>query len=210
MISVVSVPRPGTFVRWSHPDIDTTTTREQWQPKGTLCWHCCHDLTDHPVPMPVSYDSRTAIFHVAGEFCSLNCMVAYNRDTGKPARGCGKGDALAIFQFTKVVLGSSRDALKVIAAPPRQMLRAFGGWMSIDDFRQNQTTYAAMPAKCVLIEQVYHDKMRSESKQRGHVIHPINTHQSDHLPTSGEMLKLKGGAPKKKKRKTILEETLGV
>jgi hypothetical protein len=139
-------------------------------------------------------------------------MVAYNRDTGKTARGCGKGDALAIFQFAKVVMGSSAAALKIVAAPPRQLLRAFGGWMSIEEFRRNQTTYASMPAKCVLIEQVYHDKMRSESTQRGHIIHPINTQQAatGHLPSSGEMLKIKGGAPKKKKRKTILEETLGV
>lgn len=180
MISVVSVPRPGTFVRWTQPDTQRDT---QWQPKGTLCWHCCHDLGSAPVPMPLSYDDRTAIFRVAGEFCSLNCMVAYNRDTGKTVRGCGK-DVLAIFQFTKVVLGSSAAALKVVAAPPRQMLQVFGGWMSIDEFRQNHTTYASMPAKCVLIEQVYHDKMRSESRQRGHIIHPQSTPTTTdhHLP----------------------------
>jgi hypothetical protein len=208
-ITVVSVPRPGSFVRWNHTA--AADAEEQWQPKGHLCWHCCHPFEkDTVVPMPLTYDSRTAIFRVAGEFCSLNCVYAYNRDTGKTGRGYGRGEALAIFQFAKAVTGSASKAMAIVASPPRQMLRAFGGWMSIDEFRACRTTYASMPAKCVLIEQVYHDKMRSESKMRGHISHPINKQTTAAPQSSGELLKLKGTLPKKKKRKTILEETLGV
>jgi hypothetical protein len=135
-------------------------------------------------------------------------MYAYNRDSGKAARGYEKGDGLAIFQFAKVVLGSANEALKVRAAPPRQLLRSFGGYMSIEAFRECATTLARMPPKCVLVEQVFHDKLRSESRERDHINHPITTAKAP-TSSSGEMLKVKGAVPKKK-RKTILEETLGV
>ena len=222
-IVIVKTERPGTFVRIKHQQDGrdaTETPSSTWSPSGHLCWHCCQALdTSSALPMPLRHDDRRDIFQCAGEFCSLECIYGYNRDVGKAAKGFSGGQGLALFQFSKQLTGNSKPA--VHPAPPRCLLRAFGGPLTVDAFRQasqgiDRRRYETLVSKCILVEQVYHERAKDATKGPKTMFHPVHVPTSSSTPSGGggNMLKMKAShqvavqAPKK--RKTILEETLGV
>ena len=42
------------------------------------CWWCCHQFTNSPFVLPISYVDN--VFNVIGCFCSPECAAAYNFD----------------------------------------------------------------------------------------------------------------------------------
>lgn len=98
---------------------------------ATLCWHCCHacDPGALALPMPIDYDERTDAFTVVGTFCSFACMKAFNA-----TRNSSRKDVnyLNIALFARRFYGRCTH---IQTAPPRVALAAFGGPMSIDEFR---------------------------------------------------------------------------
>lgn len=115
---------PGLSRTRSTPCVDWPTTTDQW------CWFCCHPFEGRPLPLPVRYDDRRDVFHVAGTFCSFACMKAYNRDDR--GRMLPRTDAIGLFE--RRVRGTWTRASG--AAPPRAALRVFGGYLSIEEFRR--------------------------------------------------------------------------
>lgn len=97
---------------------------------GELCWHCCHAFDGEPVPLPVSYDPETDEFAVVGRFCSFPCMKAYNSQRASYKKDT---NVVTISLFALRYFG---ERMRVPCAPPRQRLRAFGGDLSIDAFRE--------------------------------------------------------------------------
>ena len=98
---------------------------------GELCWYCCHPPpagTD-PIPMPIDYDPGSDAFKVTGTFCSFPCVRAYNfaRNTYKKDVNAINIALFAFRYFGKVV--------RIVPAPHRERLRAFGGDMTIERFR---------------------------------------------------------------------------
>ena len=117
-----------------------------------LCWHCCHDIPTDNTPiirLPISYDSRRNEFEVAGQFCSWPCMKAYNIDSRRNA--CSVNQNIVTL-FRKRCTG---DLTPLRAAPPRELLAAFGGTMTIEDFRAASSgplDFVPMPPKMIMRE----------------------------------------------------------
>mgnify|MGYP001319317591 CR=1 FL=1 len=102
------------------------------------CWWCCHPFDNIPVALPIHYDSTKDMFELTGVFCCFSCCKSYsiyspNNSTvftsnikllaikmGIPARQC------------------------IIPAPPRQTLKVFGGYLSIDEFRNKTKQFVAV------------------------------------------------------------------
>lgn len=97
-----------------------------------LCWHCCHGFEGRALRFPVRYDDRRRTFKVVGQFCSWACVKAYNRDRYSNLRA--SLNAASIRHYMKRCTGRT-DVVR--GAPPREALRAFGGPMSIADFRRH-------------------------------------------------------------------------
>ena len=97
-----------------------------------LCWWCCHSFTNSPCYLPVSEDAMMERISVTGNFCSWNCVKAYNlslKDSGISRRSC---------LIRKILKNLCKDSTKpehITIAPPRQSLKCFGGIMDIEDFR---------------------------------------------------------------------------
>lgn len=184
-----------------------------------LCWHCCHSFETRPLPMPVSYSKSR--YRVYGVFCSFGCMNGYLRDNRHSIPGSSSGSiGMTVFDFFKAMTGC-RDPRKIPKAPPRCALKAFGGYMSIEEFRASSTgpeplEFVRVPPKCILTEQVYHERRQSMSHTRSSPAwsHAAMIKNRDDLDVPvGETLKIKRKyqvpAPQKKKR-TILEQALGI
>jgi hypothetical protein len=118
---------------------------------SVLCWHCCHPFTGPPLPMPTHYDDRLDIFHVTGTFCSWECMKAYNLDSRSHASGRIDVTITSMFRKVCTIRGTTRG---IRSAPPRIKLEAFGGDMTIDEFRSTNKTFAFLPPKLILHQPV--------------------------------------------------------
>lgn len=118
-----------------------------------LCWHCCHPFDGPPIPMPTKYDDKRHVFLVHGTFCSWSCVKKYNTCSTSHLSGVRSMFITKMFlECTKGTTGSLVPRLRlgqtkpiIVPAPPREALKAFGGWMTIDEFRSTGDVYASIP-----------------------------------------------------------------
>ena len=98
------------------------------------CWWCCHTFDGNPLSMPYKYDDRRNKFFTAGNYCSWSCMKSHAIDKYGVNRGgiiCGNIILMRKKMYNQI--GS------VKCAPNRFKLVEFGGDMTIEEFRENQT-----------------------------------------------------------------------
>lgn len=215
---LVRIPAPGQFISVT-PDTTMPRYSAETYPESTdvLCWHCCHSFSGPPIPLPLSYDTSRDVFRVYGVFCSTRCMAGYSRDNRAILPGASNGSiGMAVFQFITRWTGHT-DPKRIHRAPPRCLLKAFGGYMTLDEFRGGgDCDIVPMPPRCILQEQVFHERQQSKSHIR---VGPVWTSRAPlsapgAASSAGETLKLKrkhqrtNEAPKVKR--TILEQALGM
>lgn len=102
----------------------------------TLCFHCCHPFSTKCLQMPIKYDDNT--YYTSGSYCSWECLKAYiihNNDDSK----FGK---FTLFTHMRTSLGLHDE---ISEAPPRETLKAFGGKLTIQEFRKNNEKILALP-----------------------------------------------------------------
>jgi len=107
-----------------------------------LCFHCCHpyDFEARDLCLPVNYDNST--FETIGHFCSWECMKAYVVYTK---------DDIKFNKFSLITMMRQRMNLydPVKEAPHRECLEAFGGHMTIEEFRKNNETFVYLPVPMI-------------------------------------------------------------
>ena len=94
------------------------------------CWWCCHPFTWMPCALPEYYKKDK--FYVNGCFCSFNCAASYN--FSKCDDDIWERYSLLNLMYKKIY---NTKFIKINLAPPREILKIFGGYMSIDEFREN-------------------------------------------------------------------------
>lgn len=113
---------------------------------ATLCWHCCHPFNTPPLPMPTKYDHKLKIFHVTGTFCSWACMKTYNLDSRSYM--CHVNNTIITLFRQKCVGAKKPEGIR--PAPPRLALRAFGGALTIEEFRTSEKIMDILPPRMIL------------------------------------------------------------
>ena len=95
------------------------------------CMWCCHKFTTPPIPIPEKYiDDK---FHVYGIFCSFNCASSYIfKMEDDYDRKFEKYNLLNLL-YKKVTNNNN----KIKLAPDKEVLKIFGGNLSIEDFRKS-------------------------------------------------------------------------
>lgn len=99
-----------------------------------LCWWCAHPFDNPPVGLPIEHDERRDTYKVVGNFCSFECACAHAEKHGANMMTPWRVGHLQ--RMLKRVLGS-RFKGAIQRAPPPWCLQAFGGWMTIDEFRKS-------------------------------------------------------------------------
>lgn len=99
------------------------------------CWWCCHSFENSPCTLPTTYDPRRCRFTYTGIFCSWNCVKAYNIDRSDHKKYERSGLIVLLIQKMYGIVSS----INLKAAPPTQTLKMFGGYLSIDEFRDNSS-----------------------------------------------------------------------
>ena len=103
--------------------------------KIIYCWWCCHNINNTVLHMPYNYIKKSKKYEVYGNFCSWECMKAYNLNENDYQQN----------NRTSLILRMFYDTNKCIAniniAPPRQKLKVFGGDLDIKEFRNVKDEY---------------------------------------------------------------------
>jgi len=115
-------------IRWEFIDANNKHT---WPIHTNLCclW-CCHKFDTIPVSLPrYLHDGK---FYVSGIFCSFNCAAAYS--FSKKDDQVWERYSLLNLMYKK--LNECKFA-KIRLAPPRETLKMFSGYLSINEFRNS-------------------------------------------------------------------------
>ena len=99
-------------------------------PKSTniFCYNCCHKFNTQPISMPFLYSKN--VFHVKYVFCSWECMKRYNLDSNNSNMNM----MFSLIQKFYQHVTKSTETIHI--APPKCMLKEFGGKMTITEFRK--------------------------------------------------------------------------
>lgn len=164
--------------------------------KCMWCWWCCHSFEGTPLSMPYKYDDRRNKFYTAGNYCSWSCVKSHAIDK----YGCTIGSRVCgnVVMMRKKMFNQIGP---VKPAPNRFVLKEFGGDMTIEEFRENQTRDIDEPKKI-------------ESVPVINKVIPIisNTKRMDEIKnasSSNNALKLKRTKPLKRSHNN-LESALGL
>lgn len=91
------------------------------------CWWCTEHFDTIPCHIPDKYNNDT--YYVFGCFCTYSCAKAYNSNMNDSRV------ALRMSLMTKMFSAVFETKEQINMAPPREMLKKFGGILSIDEFR---------------------------------------------------------------------------
>jgi hypothetical protein len=142
---------------WKYLLSRTPPARSTWpRSSSLLCWWCCHAFAHVPAFLPVSVDinaaTREGTFVFTGNFCSWNCVKRYAltlEHHKKAPEGC---HYIGILAYLTVCRGQPCEGKAmhdlglcdcliayrgVKAAPGREVLQAFGGSCTIEQYREN-------------------------------------------------------------------------
>ena len=160
------------------------------------CWWCCHSFEGTPLSMPYKYDDRRNKFYTSGNYCSWSCVKSHAIEK----YGCTRGGIVCgnILVMRKKMYNQFGH---VKPAPNRYVLKEFGGDMTIEEFRENQTRDVEEPKK-VETTQVINNTVPIIS----------NTKKMDEIKnasSSNNALKLKRTKPLKRSHNN-LESALGL
>lgn len=91
------------------------------------CFWCCHRFDTRPVILPIK--DKTVYIEVQGNFCSPECAMSYLFDLRMDSYSRWEQLSLLNRIYGPAVGGPIKPA------PPRQVLKLFGGPMSIEEYR---------------------------------------------------------------------------
>jgi hypothetical protein len=112
------------------------TNFNEWPEKTDIhCWWCCHKFDCVPCTMPTKYDPLRKRFNFTGIFCSWNCVKANNFSINDQL----KYQRSELITLLIQKLYGITHAIGIKPAPPRQCLKIFGGYLTIDEFRNNNS-----------------------------------------------------------------------
>ena len=94
-----------------------------------LCYNCCHQFHNKPFFLPYNYCPKLKRYKLFGNFCSTNCVKTYALNSIT-----FKNKIYIISQFYREMFG--RD-FTIKPAPNILTLKVFGGFLTIEKYREN-------------------------------------------------------------------------
>lgn len=121
----------------SHNDhIEMTHSMSSPNEVKNSCYWCCHSIGPKNFGMPIKYDAVHKTFTTFGNFCSLECVVAYNYN-----QSTGSDRMWEVHSWIQWMAHRMGYSLPIRPAPNRYLLKMFNGPLSIEEFREAHLSY---------------------------------------------------------------------
>ena len=104
--------------------------RDRNYSEHTACFWCCSAFSGNAFVLPVSYDAYKNVFTCEGNFCSGGCSLAFLYAEQIISDGLRWNRHTLLNQLYSSVYPDG-----ITPAPPRSLLRMFGGPLDIEQFR---------------------------------------------------------------------------
>ena len=101
----------------------------------TACFWCCHTFNWTPCVLPISYDVYNNIYSCEGNYCSPECGLSYLYESKIPDSTKWNRHALLNHMYSELY-----KTRTLSPAPPRSLLRLFGGPLDIEQYRDYITS----------------------------------------------------------------------
>ena len=112
-------------------DFEEKNKNNEWpQTTNICCYWCCNQFANAPFGIPLKYNSDHARFDVFGCFCSLECAAAYNFASRE-----SQDEICERYSLINMLARQIGYKNNIKSAPPRLALTMFGGYLSIEAFR---------------------------------------------------------------------------
>lgn len=126
------------------PILENTHRVRQYS-EHTACFWCCHKFDGFQFVSPISYEAYKNLYTCEGNFCSPECALANLYAEQSISDGTRWNRHALLNQFY-----ASLYAECISPAPPRALLRMFGGSLDIEQFRNyiqstNDIILSALP-----------------------------------------------------------------
>jgi len=103
---------------------------------NSVCWNCCHCINNEVLSQPIKYENN--VFTTVGNFCSYSCISRYIIDSNESSENIfNKLSTLNLYYNIK----NNTKSKSVIPAPSKLVLKMFGGYMDIDEYRVKNQEY---------------------------------------------------------------------
>ncbi len=111
---------------------------DEWCDQTTYrCYWDCHEFSTTPFGIPVKHKNDK--YHVIGCFCSLECAVAHNFHSND-----NLSDMWERYNLISMLSREMKYKSVVNAAISRKCLKAFGGNLTIEEFREKSSQHTIM------------------------------------------------------------------
>jgi hypothetical protein len=104
--------------------------RDKTYSEHTACFWCCNMFKGHQFTLPVMYDTYKSVYICEGNFCSPECSLAYLYSDFSISEGIRWNRRVLLQDLYSTVVPD------ISPAPPRTMLRMFGGPLDIKQYRE--------------------------------------------------------------------------
>lgn len=98
----------------------------------TCCFWCCHKFNWSPVYIPISYDAYKHLYTCEGHFCSPECALAHIYADNRISDST-RWNRHSLLRNLYAEVYQNRY---LSPAPPRTLLRMFGGPLDIEQYRE--------------------------------------------------------------------------
>ena len=175
-----------------------SNNRKSWPMKvNTHCLWCCHSFQNIPIAIP--YKKKKEVFHLCGNFCSFNCAASHIFSTTEDYTT--KWEKFSLLHLLRKQLIEIDINKKIILAPPKEILKIFGGFVDIDEFRnksENNITYNIIkPPMISIIPQVEEN-----------ILNYTKTKDDLYIPLNKKLIKSATDSLKLKRKNKITKNTL--
>lgn len=102
---------------------------------NSVCWNCCHSMLNK-LSQPISYNNN--VFTNVGYFCSFPCISRYIIDSTDSSENIFNKLSLLNLYYNKL---NNTKSKSITPAPSKLVLKMFGGYMDIDEYRNKYNDY---------------------------------------------------------------------
>ena len=167
------------------------------------CFWCCHPFNKSTL-CTIPYNKMNNVYHVYGSFCSPECAAAYNFDNSEDTSEIWNRYSLLNLLYKSIYSGT-----KIKLAPPRYVLRIFGGSLNINEFRNfnynsKKQLHINMPPVISIIHHIEENNIEMCNSEKKKFI-PLDDIR---VKNAGENLRLKRSKPLSSNQKLTLVDCM--